>query len=136
MGRIQKYALRSYDPIRGSNPPIPDLHFIGVLILGVEGVWNDIETRGTYLDGKIMNRIAIYKTNGLIPFKSGMKDGKYIAEQCRYNPIVILDPRRLSANPIPFFSRAIEFDSLERAIEWIENSSLIDDGNLRKKFTL
>jgi hypothetical protein len=57
--RVQKYSLRSNAPIPGT---VTDswLNFTGVKLLLIEDVWNSSETRGTYLDGKIMNRVALY----------------------------------------------------------------------------
>ncbi len=91
----------------------------------MEAAGNDARTRGTPLDGEIVNRLAIYERS----------EGGYVAEQLRYNPRVILVGRSFSqSEPLPLMSRAREFDTVTEAMSWIEAEPLVAEGNLTSLF--
>ena len=135
-GQVERYALRSDDPVPGSNEHVADLCFEGRLLIEVEDVWNDAETLGTYLDGEIVNRLAVYeRAMASRAFRRPQQGVRFVAEQARYNPRAILNPPRGARRaPIPFFSKAVESESFEHAVAWIEAGELIAEGQLRQKF--
>lgn len=118
--------LRRDDAVGQYKNDLPkDLQFCGRVIVQVEDVWNDARTRGTPLDGEIMNRLAIYERS----------EGGYVAEQLRYNPRVIFVGRSFSqSEPLPLMSRAREFDTFTEAMAWISAGPLVAEGNLASLF--
>lgn len=119
-------GLRRDDAVGQYKNDLPkDLQFCGRIFVQAEDVWNDARTRGTPLDGEIVNRLTIYEKS----------NGSYVAEQLRYNPRVILVGRSFSQSaPLPLMSRAREFDTISKAMAWIEAGPLIAEGNLRSLF--
>lgn len=108
-----------------------NLVFRGRIVIEVEDTWNDERTLGTNLDGEILNRIAIYAS-------SAGGDGKrFVGEQCRYNPRVILkSPEIVASGGLPLMSLAEEFDEFDRAVSWILAGPLIEHGQIRGAFEL
>lgn len=134
---VRKFELHSNALLPGSITHGRDLSFEGRLLIEVEDAWNDAETVGTYLVGEIVNRLAIYEKEPVkLAFRRPQQGARFVAEQARYNPRVILKPpRRVRRAPIPFFSKAVELNSFDQAVAWIEAGELIAEGQLREKFT-
>jgi hypothetical protein len=129
----RRFALRSDDPTpHGSNTHKADMVFEGLLLLQLEQVWNDDTTRGTHLDGEIFERVAIYREPGKRRFLRPRAPDRFIAEESRYNLRVIFNPHGAD-NPIPFFSRAKRFQSLELAAEWLLSGNVASHGALRNR---
>jgi hypothetical protein len=145
--RAREYSLRS-------NAPIPGvvteswLHFAGVELLAIEEVWNDTDTRGTRLDGEILNRIALYgvidstETGCMHWFRSlgrrrqSVKFAQIAAEVRRYNPRVVFLPpgrERNGPNPLPLYSKARQFVDLQAARDWLECDAMLDEGTMRDR---
>lgn len=125
---VREFALRSNDPAPGgSNTHERDLKFRGSILIEVEEIWNDGESRGTKYDGEIINPLAIYLVRSR---RIGLPNSAdYVAKQCRYNPrALLLYPER--REPIPFFSQAVGVNSLDDAVSWIESGPLIIEGDL------
>lgn len=101
--RVQEYSLRADAPIPGTVTS-SWLHFRGIELLSVEKPWNDIDTRGTHLDGEILNRVALY---GVLEAADSPRKGNrtvtaIVAEINRYNPrVIMLLPGRLTFGPNP-----------------------------------
>lgn len=140
----REFSLRANSPVPGSVTE-SWLHFSGVTLFEAEEVWNDSGTAGTWLDGEILNRVAIY---GVIRAKVRRQlrwiyqkttqptPEAFVGEVARYNPRVFFAlPGRPWGGPnrIPFFARAGQFLSLRLAIESILKEPLIAEGSLLKR---
>lgn len=132
--RIRSYSLRGDAPIPGT-VTLSHLRFEGLPLLEIEEVWNDADTAGTYLDGEILNRVAIYREYQKTWFGHWRPGAAYFAEEVRYNPrVCLIPPNRIKENPIPRFSRASGFSSFEEAIRWVRQGSLVSEGTIGKSF--
>jgi hypothetical protein len=125
------FSLRSHAPIPGI---VTDawLHFSGVELLVVEEVWNDSDTRGTGLDGEILNRVALY---GVVDLPATHFQA-VIAEVARYHPrVIMLPPRRRTdgPSPLPLYSMARRFVDLQQARGWLEHEPILHEGTIRQR---
>jgi hypothetical protein len=143
---VRNYSLRRNAPIPGI---VTDswIRFSGVELLVVEEVWNTDETRGTSLDGEIMNRVALYGVvdsvyTGQLRWFQRMRVRQrsdvstVIAEVSRYNPrVVMLAPDRHRGGPIqvPLYSLAQQFDDLQQARVWLEGDPMLGDLAIRHR---
>ena len=126
---LRRFELRSNDPpSHGSNSHPGDLIFYGATIFEAERVWNNEETRGTSLDGEILDRIAIYQELG----RDNMQSDQIYAEISRYNPRVIVS----GTTQIPFFSYVKGFPSVNRAAEYIHSGSISVPSELLRKLDM
>jgi len=124
---MPRFELRSDEPPpAGSNTSKPDLIFKGTTLLELERAWTG--ARGTRLEGEIFDRVAVYRSAGATR-RWLLRSGFYVAEERRYNPRVILAP-----DPIPLLSRARKFDSLQAAVVWLREGTLLEDAELRSEF--
>lgn len=123
--------LRSNDPPpSGNNTQEADLVFSGEVVFEIEEAWNDDKSRGTPLDGEVFDRIALYRVANNKSYLGISKADTYVAEMSRYNPRVIINPRALSGNPIPFFSFAKGFTNVEEASRWLFEGELASNDGM------
>jgi len=144
---LRTYSLRDNAPIPGI---VTDswLRFSGRELLVVEEVWITDETRGTSLDGEIINRVALYGVAGPAPNgplswfqcmrrRPGIDLSTVVAEVTRYHPrVVVLPPDRQRGGPLqlPLYSLAQIFDDLQPARAWLEGNPMLGDLAIRDRF--
>jgi hypothetical protein len=143
---VRDYSLRRDAPIPGTVTR-SWLRFSGFALLVIEETWNNADTRGTYLDGELMNRVALYgvvdsvSTRRLRWYQTlnrrRSRDACYVvAEVARYNPRVclMLTDRVIGGFvSLPLYSRARQFLDLQLARDWLEGDPILDDGTIRQR---
>jgi hypothetical protein len=133
--RLQSISLRSNaPPPEGHSAFPPDIEFLGEVLFKIENVWNDEISRGTTEDGAVFDCIALYRKPGKKRLFRRREPDEYYAEVSRSNYMPLLKFREIRGlDPIPYFSYAKRFASIDQAAKWLLSQELASDAGLREQ---